>query len=86
MKYKTFILNEKTNYSLFIPKGFAHGYQSITNNTLVLYLMSANYASKYSSGINPFSKSLNIQWPVKKRIVAIKDKNLPDLTPNFKGL
>ena len=86
MSYKTFLLNEKTNHSLFIPKGFAHGYQSITDNTIVLYLMSANFAPKYSTGINPLSKLLNIKWPINKKIIAIKDKNLPHLTSNFKGL
>ena len=48
--------------------------------------MSANFAPKYSTGINPLSKLLNIKWPINKKIIAIKDKNLPHLTSNFKGL
>ena len=83
---KSFILNEKKNYSLFIPTGFAHGYQSITDNTVVLYFMSKEYAPNYSDGINPLSNILNIKWPIRKKIISIKDKNLPHLKSEFKGL
>ena len=76
----------KKNYSLFIPKGFAHGYQSITDNTVVLYFMSKEYAPNYSNGINPLSNILNIKWPIRKKIISIKDKNLPHLKSEFKGL
>ena len=83
---KSFILNEKKNHSLFIPKGFAHGYQSITDNTVVLYFMSKEYVPKYSDGINPLSNLLKIKWPIGKKIISIKDKNLPHLKSEFKGL
>tara|TARA_B110000008_G_C16868729_1_gene523898 strand:+ start:377 stop:934 length:558 start_codon:yes stop_codon:yes gene_type:complete len=83
---KSFTLNEKKNHSLFIPKGFAHGYQSVTDNTAVLYFMSKEYAPKYSNGINPLSNLLKIKWPIRKKIISIKDKNLPHLKSEFKGL
>ena len=48
--------------------------------------MSKEYAPKYSKGINPLSDLLNIEWPIRKKIISIKDKNLPHLKSEFKGL
>ena len=85
LKWKSFILNENSNKSLFIPKGFAHGYQSITNDTEILYFVTSKYSPKHEKGINPLSDFLNIKWPIKKKIISDKDIKLPKLESNFKG-
>ena len=77
LKYKSFILDSKINRSLFIPRGFAHGYQSIFDNTEILYFVSNQYMPKFEGGINPLCKQLNIKWPIKKKIISSKDKKLP---------
>lgn len=86
LKYKFFILDGKTNHSLFIPKGFAHGYQSMTNNTEILYFVTSQYMPKFEKGINPLCPKLNIKWPISNKIISIKDKKLPHLNSKFKGL
>jgi dTDP-4-dehydrorhamnose 3,5-epimerase len=86
LKYKSFILDEKINHSLFIPKGFAHGYQSITNNTEIIYFVTSSYMPKFEKGFNPNCSKLNIKWPITNKIISVKDKKLPYLKSNFKGL
>ena len=86
LKWKYYILDENINESLFIPKGFAHGYQSMTNKTEIIYFVSAKYSPKHERSINPLSSMLNINWPIKKKFFSEKDKKSPFLNSDFKGL
>ena len=71
----SFELSDKKNQMLFIPKNCAHGYQTLVDNSLVLYLHSQDYKKKHDSSINPFDKNLNIKWPIKNKIISNRDKN-----------
>ena len=75
LKYKKFILEEKKNEVLIIPKGFAHGFQTLTNNCKILYFHSGLYKKKFEKGINPMDSNIRINWPIKKVIISKKDKN-----------
>lgn len=74
-------LNDQNNCHLFIPKGFAHGFISIHDNSKVCYVVDNFYSSKYDSGINYKDESLEIEWPINVNdlIVSEKDQNLPFL-------
>jgi len=78
-KYVTFNLSENVPKILFVPKNCAHGYQTVTDDTIVLYLHTNNYYPKYDSGINPLDRKLNIDWPITKKIISNKDKKLKNL-------
>jgi len=68
------VLSEKDNKSLFIPKGFAHGFLGLSNENIVYYLCT-NYRSKDNEiGILWNDKNLKINWPIKKPILSPKDK------------
>ena len=74
-KYFSIILSEKKNNSIFIPEGFAHGFCSLTSNSLLHYKLS-NYRDKnFERGILWNDKDIAIKWPIKKPIVSDKDKN-----------
>ena len=70
-----FELSEKKNQLLVIPKNCAHGYQTLVDDSLVLYLHSQDYKKKYDFCINPFDKDLDIKWPIKNKIMSNRDKN-----------
>ena len=73
-KYFSVVLSEKENSSLFIPEGFAHGFCSLSDNTLMHYKCT-NYRDKKSEvGILWNDKDLKIKWPIKKPILSTKDK------------
>jgi len=59
--------------SLIVPEGFAHGFQTLTNDCLVGYLHTNFYKPEYEETINPLK--LNIKWPLKNIIISKKDKN-----------
>lgn len=75
-KWKSKILHENTNDLILIPPGVAHGYQTLTKNTIVLYYTSSIYKKKYDKGINPFDKKISIKWPIKTTIISKRDKFL----------
>ena len=64
---------------LYVPEGFAHGYQTLEDNTEVFYLVSEFYSPKHERGIRWNDPIFNIKWPeVHDIIISDKDRNLPD--------
>lgn len=74
---KSVVLESTRKNAIFIPHGFAHGYQVLEPDTELLYLHSELYAPASEAGINPFDSSLNINWPLKVSTISEKDRQLP---------
>ena len=72
-KHFAITLSEKDNTSLYIPEGFAHGFCSLTKDTILLYKCTKYRHQKSETGILWNDKKLKIKWPVKKPIVSDKD-------------
>ena len=88
-RYYSIILSEKNCTSLYIPRGFAHGYYSYEKLNIIYYKLSDYYKPHYESGIIWDDRKLKIKWPSKKPILSKKDKefgSLDNFSQNFKGL
>lgn len=72
--YKKF-LNGKDNKLLYIPENHAHGFQTLLDNTILLYLHSKPYKRKYQKNINPIKNNFKIRWPLPITNISKKDKN-----------
>ena len=73
-KYFSIILSDKENKSLLIPKGFAHGFCTLSDN-VVLHYKCSTYRNKNSEfGILWNDKKIKINWPIKKPVISEKDK------------
>ena len=70
-------LSEKNGKMLFIPKGCAHGFQSLESNCRVLYYMSEFYSLEHAKGVRWNDPFFNISWPLKDPILSERDKNWP---------
>ena len=70
-------LNEKNKKMFLIPKGFAHGFQTLADNSEVQYFMSEFYDPEYASGASYNDPFFNIKWPIKNPFLSEKDKNWP---------
>ena len=79
-KYFSVLLNEQNRLMLYIPPGFAHGFQTITDNTEVFYQMSQLYSPQHARGVRWNDPVFGIQWPEDKRIITDRDLNYPDFT------
>lgn len=64
-------LNQEDSLSILIPEGFAHGYSTLSENSVVVYLQSGNFNSKFDRSINPLS--LDIDWQIKNPKISEKD-------------
>ena len=72
-KYFSIIMSDKSDFSFFIPRGFAHGFLCLSNKCIVSYKAS-NYQNKKSERtISWFDKDLKIKWPIKNPITSKKD-------------
>jgi dTDP-4-dehydrorhamnose 3,5-epimerase len=63
---------------LYIPEGFAHGFQTLEDDTEVFYQMSQFYAPEYGRGIKWNDPFFAIQWPDGPRILSERDQGYPD--------
>ena len=67
---------------LYIPRGFAHGFQALVDNSQLNYLMSELYRPERARGIRWDDPALAIDWPsCAERIVSARDLTFPDFVP-----
>jgi len=63
---------------LYVPKGFAHGFQTLDERTEVYYQMSEIYVPNCSGGVRWNDPAFAIDWPPDERTIAFRDMNYPD--------
>ena len=73
-KWQSFHLDK--NNCLFIPRGFAHGYITLTNKVEIIYFMDEFYDAKASTGLIWNDKEVNISWPYQPKVISKNDQNL----------
>lgn len=76
-KWESFILSEQNKKCLFIPRGFAHGFCTLTENCDLLYKHDNYYNKSFDSGILWNDPDLAIEWPAKNPILSERDIKLP---------
>lgn len=72
-------LSAENKKQLFIPKGFAHGFVTLTDDAEVLYKADEYYAPEYDRSITYNDAEINIQWGIDNPVLSAKDKNAPSL-------
>ena len=70
--------------SLYIPKGFAHGYQTLAPDTELLYSTSEFYSAEAEVGIRYDDPALAIRWPQPVQVISEKDASWPDLNVSLR--
>ena len=73
-EYFSCILSEKNSNSIYIPPGFAHGFQALDKENYIIYNCTKYRNSKSEIAIKYDDENLNIKWPLKRQIVSKKDK------------
>ncbi|MDF2440049.1 MAG: dTDP-4-dehydrorhamnose 3,5-epimerase, partial [Abditibacteriota bacterium] len=63
---------------LYVPEGFAHGLQTLQDDSEVFYQMSEEYHPACARGVRWNDPAFGIQWPAAKRIIAARDAAFPD--------
>lgn len=81
-QWEGYILSESNHRQLLVPKGYAHGFVTLTDNVNFLYKCDNYYDAEADGGISFKTPELNIDWPIDldKAITSEKDANQPTLT------
>ena len=78
-KIFTCIISDKNSKSIFIPPGFAHGFQALEKENYIIYSCTRYRNAKTEIAIKFNDNKLNIKWPLKKIIISTKDKRAMSL-------
>jgi len=73
-------LSAENRKMIYIPEGFAHGFQTLEDGTEVFYQMSEYYHSECARGVRWDDPAFTIQWPEDERIISAKDRSYPLFT------
>jgi dTDP-4-dehydrorhamnose 3,5-epimerase len=71
-------LNANNRKMLYVPPGFAHGFQTLEDETEVLYQISEFYHPEAARGVRWDDPSFQFDWPLSERIMSERDRNFPD--------
>lgn len=72
-QYAAIELSDENKKQLWIPRGFAHGFQALENDTVLCYKCDNYYSKEHELSIIYNDPDLNISWPIKEAIVSEKD-------------
>lgn len=76
-RHISFTLNSTTGEAIWIPPGYAHGFQSLEPNTKFIYFTSTHYSLDKSLCINPLDSELAINWPLASHTLSSADFSAP---------
>lgn len=86
LKWYGIELSAENKKMIYIPAGFAHGFQTKTDNAELIYHHSQMYQLGFEKGIKYDDAVINIQWPGEVINISKKDEEYPYLTNEFEGL
>jgi dTDP-4-dehydrorhamnose 3,5-epimerase len=72
-------LDADNRLALYVPPGFAHGFQTLEDGTELLYQMSAFHAPEHARGFRHDDPEVCIRWPLPVSVISERDRGLPSL-------
>ena len=78
-------LSAENKLMMYIPEGFAHGFQTLEDNSGLLYMHTAYYSPEAEDGLRYNDPQVNISWPIEISEISMRDTN-HDLLEKFNGL
>jgi dTDP-4-dehydrorhamnose 3,5-epimerase len=70
-------LTSSNRLMLYVPEGFAHGFQTLENDTEVSYQMSEYYHAEFSRGVRWDDPAFGIKWPLSISVISERDRSHP---------
>ncbi len=79
-------LSDENRRMIYVPRGFAHGFVTLTDDAEALYLVSDFYAPEQERGLRFDDPRLSVAWPVEPVEISSKDQSWPSFDPVFHGI
>jgi len=77
-QYVSEALSSDNYKALFIPEGFAHGFQTLEDNSEVFYQMSEFYSPEHQCGLRYNDPAFKINWPIDVIVISDRDRSYED--------
>lgn len=85
-KHFAVVLSSNNHRMLYIPEGFAHGYQTLSDGAEVFYQMSQFHRAERARGVRWNDPAFAIEWPEAVTVISPRDRNFPDFNPETNRL
>ncbi len=79
-------LSAENRQMMYVPKGFAHGFLTLEDNTETFYFASSSYSPDLERGIRYNDPYFGIEWPISVTQSSQKDRECPDFDPGWHGV
>jgi dTDP-4-dehydrorhamnose 3,5-epimerase len=79
-------LSKENLLVVYIPTGFAHGFQTLTDDAELIYLHSESYSPDHEYGLRFDDPALAIDWPLPVSAISPKDDGYARMRDDFKGI
>jgi dTDP-4-dehydrorhamnose 3,5-epimerase len=86
LQHFNIILSDENLKMIYVPEGFAHGFQTLADNSQMIYHHTAYYTPANERGLRYDDPAFGIKWPVLPKNITDKDQNYPLINNNFKGI
>lgn len=81
LQHFTIELTAENRTMLYVPKGFAHGFLTLAEDTETFYLATEFYSPELERGVRYNDPKFGIRWPFEPAVISDKDRNHPDFNP-----
>ena len=86
MKWYGETLSPENRKMMYIPEGFAHGFQTLEDDVELLYMHTEYYSPEHEGGVRYDDPLIGVSWPLRITEVSPKDGTYPPLPSNFSGI
>lgn len=86
LKWYAVELSDSNLRGLLIPGGFAHGFQTLSDDCELIYMHSSKYTPNAEAGINVMDSVVAIDWPLAFTEISARDMKFPWIDQNFEGI
>ena len=85
LKWFSGVLSSQNRTMMYVPRGFAHGFQTLTDNCEIFYAHSYSYKAGHEGAIKYNDPAIAVEWPLPVSEISDRDRILPLITEAFKG-
>ncbi len=86
LKWFSEVLSEENMRMMYVPEGFAHGFQSLEDNVEIIYFVTEFYSPESEGGVRYDDPAVGVKWLIDITDISEKDKNQPLIDGNFKTI
>ena len=86
LRWHAIELSDENNLAVFIPEGFAHGFQALSDDAQLLYMHTNNWTPACEAGLRHDDPQLAVSWPIPITLVSERDASFPLLDSTFAGV